>query len=370
MKISALLKHALLTMCFLLFCKLSQAQLKDSLLYPYKILPTGLSILANSINEADYFRIIYPYTEEQSLIDVKEFYKDGKLKLVGQAERRFMDQSIGYVNFIGKCISFFPSGKRERIANYTTDGKDGEEYIYYPSGKLFKILNNVVDPVTHNSKEQIMDCFDKNGKQICTNGDGKGLEYDYKFNNIEIEGPVVDGKREGDWRGKIPFLDSSNYIITYKKNEVVSSIGYDTLGKPHPFKYKFREANYVEGFIGFVSTMRKNLKLPKGTDAKKIVDSATLSFTINENGSLTDIGTVNPIPSEILSALKQALGKCSNWTPSMFYGIPLKSKVQMSLKINSEYVDKSYQKSLTYNIKTLYRDNPLVIPGYMRSMIH
>lgn len=43
----------------------------------------------------------------------------------------------GEVSLSGDCISFFPDGKKKSITYYSDGKKEGNEYLFYPTGTIY-----------------------------------------------------------------------------------------------------------------------------------------------------------------------------------------------------------------------------------------
>ncbi|MCQ6961325.1 hypothetical protein [Mucilaginibacter aquariorum] len=291
------------------------------------------------------------------------------MKFVGNGKRISFNQYNGNFSYSGQCISFYPSGKRKSIINYGDFGKEGFEYWYYPNGKMFKLIKNEAN---ENRKffpnGELIDFYDTNGAQICKDGFGNSIEYDQLSKETVMEGPIVNGKKEGAWTGKIPFIDSGKYVLVYKNDEPISGLGYDSLGKSYSFNEVFSTTEYINGPTNFISEIKKSLKaynLPKAD-----IDSAILSFIVDESGRLMQLSTLKPTTPELLKALKESLSKQPNWSPTKLYGVPLKTKVILALNISHGHKGNSYFTKLIYTLRPLYKEKELNISHLMSTYMN
>ncbi len=70
-------------------------------------------------DSADFVRLIVPSISDNSVADVKEYYKDGKIKLIGKTEYNFFSSFyVPDIKLEGDHISFYPSGKKEKVMVY------------------------------------------------------------------------------------------------------------------------------------------------------------------------------------------------------------------------------------------------------------
>ncbi len=88
-----------------------------------------------SLYEADYYRLILPPDSGDNRYNIKEYYKGGKLKLVGKTDSgaSFRDRTSATATYDGECISYFPNGVKSSVAYYKNGNKDGFEYTFYPN---------------------------------------------------------------------------------------------------------------------------------------------------------------------------------------------------------------------------------------------
>jgi antitoxin component YwqK of YwqJK toxin-antitoxin module len=358
-------KTVLIVLC-LLFTNMVKAQyfkdttvrakyFKDTTIFFFRYTDLG-EMGVSTADSADYYKILCPPQREASVFDVYEYYKNGAVKFVGKADKRFANLTNGNVRLNGTCISYFQSGKRESIVNYSLYGKDGDEYQYYPDGKPYKTIKNSINNLYHSSVEKLMDCYDINGNTICSNGDGRCIEYDRDFKIILAEGPVKNGLKQGSWKGK--FIGSSftkdtiNYVSLYSGGDFKSGLGYDKDGKSYPFKESITWAISRSGPISFVDNFKRYLKLP--ASYKKSIDTLHISFVVEKDGSFS-----NPELKEQTStpeqkkAFEEAMNSYHKWEPSKLYGVPYRTRVVLPLKASKGFVNYRYTQEIWFERKII-----------------
>ena len=181
--------------------------------------------------------------------------------------------------------------------------------------------------------------------------------YDNNYQNIELTGEVVNGLREGVWKGSIIVPDSINYQYLFKNGHILSSIGYDKRGAAYPFKIAHERANYRTGQITFVDVLRSHIKIPKDTTRRRMsVDTSSLSFLVEKDGHIDEFSilgeTIAPLKETVFAALRQ----CDHWSPNKLYGITFRTRITIPIKEISEYSNGYYVKLINYTEKIL-KDN-------------
>ena len=333
-----------------------KGQSRDTAIYYYKYDLQG-SHEVSGINFADYFRMILPPDSGDNLKNIKEYYKNGKIKLVGKFDPQLnLGLLPNSIRFSGDYISFYSNGKKQSVAHYTSGNKDGNEYLFYPNGSVYCCIKHVIEHGTFNTFTD-WECYDSDGTMICKDGNGQWILYDKTFKNILASGPIKNGFKEGEWHGRTGDADSIKYLYTYHKGVIVSSIGYDETGYAYPFKREAEMASYKGGPITFIEVFKSHLSLPRGPDGKKMLaDTVHISFTIEKDGRITDFKALGNVNLDLENALSVALIKCRDWTPSTYYGIPLRTEVVIPLDFTHEYIgnrSEFYQKEVNFKFRIL-----------------
>jgi hypothetical protein len=61
------------------------------------------------------------------------------------------------------------------------------------------------------------------------------------------------------------------------------------------------------------------------------VDTAHISFIVEKDGHLSDFKVLGDVSSNVEIALSDAFSKCRDWLPSIYYGIPLRTRIILPL---------------------------------------
>jgi len=325
-----MIKGAFALISFLFITISAICQTGDTTVSYFKNYPGFLPKKVITADSADFVRIVYP-DSGSNLYSIIEYYANGKKKFIGKTEQRPGD--IYLPKIIGDCIGFFPNGKRKFTAHYDDDKILGLEYFFYPNGQLYAVKKWFYNNAIYNS-EMNWECYDENGNKICENGNGSWLIYDDDFSNIVFSGEVKKGLMNGEWQGYDILEDTIKYTCKYNGGALTSGLGYDKKGTAHQFKKFIVSTTYNRGgLFVFLDDLNRHLVLPKDAKGKKInIDSAYISFVIEKDGRLSELKLIGNTNDQLQTALDDAVKKCGEWLPIMYYGIPYRSFFVTSLK--------------------------------------
>jgi len=292
-----------------------------------------------TLAEADYFRLLI-LTDPDSTVDVQEFYKNGKPKLLGTSNLQSGNARLPSIILKGSWTSYFPNGKKMGMYNAENEG-NRYVYFFYPTGKIYTCIKNNL----------YWECYDKNGELTCKEGNGLWTLYDENFDQIKQQGIVKKGYPDGEWQGNTHRNDSIKYTYTFRNGTLVKRIGYDNNGKAYPFDYIIEWEGYyayqygykageenVGGPVAFVKDVRGYLKWPRDEKGKKIsIDTMHVVFTIEGDGTLSNISLLGDVDEKVNTAVIAAVKQCRDWHPVRYYGVPLKTIITCALTYTSGY---------------------------------
>jgi hypothetical protein len=333
-------------------------QKADTTILYYKFFD-GFPATVTSLDEADFFRLVIPPDSGDNRYNIKEYYKNGKIKFVGKAYTgpAALNPTSGIVQFDGDCVSYYPNGKRSSITHYQKGRKEGLEYLFYPTGKVYSTIKHFWTSRSINNEDLYWECYDTTGNMICKEGLGKMILYDRDYKHVKLEGSVVNGYMDGEWHGVAVVPDTIKYICQYKKGSLVSSVGYDRKGNTYPFKKEFEKADYRSGPLVFLDRLRNHIKLPKDASGNKMtIDTMHVSFIVERDGKLSEFGISGDVDSKLKDVIFSALEKSNEWTPSKVYGIPFRTMIVLPLGEISGWNNgkvATYQKSIWYKERIL-----------------
>jgi len=350
-----------LTIC-ILFVNTAKSSSKsaDTAIMFFKTI-NGFGQSVHTLDEADYFMLIIPPDSTDDRYNIQGFYKNGKLKFVGKGDPSANSLKTGSVLLDGDYISYYPNGKRASTAHYQKGYKDGLEYFYYANGKMYSCHKHILGSTILRDQALYWECYDADGNQICNNGNGRWITYDDSCKSIKLEGQVVKGRMEGEWKGVVSTPVPIKYSYQYKEGNILSSVGYDQTGKAYPFKNEIERAAYRSGAITFIDVLRSNIKLPRDSAGKKMsIDTVHISFVIEKDGHLDEFNVMGNVAPQLKEAIFAGLLKCHDWTPERIFGIPFRTQIVLPLNEISGYTSNSsrsaYRKEVFYKEKII-KDN-------------
>ena len=308
-----------------------------------------------TLDSCDFIRMILPPDPGDKLLNVQDYYRNGKLQMVGKTKQGTALIN-GDISLMGSCIRFYPNGKRKDISNYDDDWIQGIETEYYPDGSLFCTINHLP-----HSRSWFWDCYDNKGEKICTNGNGTWIKYDNDLKTILAEGPVKNGESEGEWHEITYLHDTIKYTAIYKNGLLKSGTSYDKAGNKYSFTAEqqipfYEELSYFDrdGYFNFLDDVKRHLKRPRDADGKKMsLDSVYISFVIERDNHLSQFGIIGTVDPKLQSAIFDALAQCKGWHCRTYYGIPLKSGFVFPIRYLETW-DGRYDKKSFYLTETVF----------------
>jgi len=316
----------LLVLC--LFCFTRSAGQRRQNIYYLK----NNGTLSDPPKDADFVRIISEPDSGTNLYNVNEYYPNNQLKLTGQS----YNVGTGNLMFEGSVVSFYPSGKKQRVSTYAKGRLVDNSYEYYPNGKLYAIKEYTGSYLVPDDYLYglclLKVCNDSLGKNLATDGNGYYITYYPDFKTIHEEGTIKDGLKEGTWKGYIKYNnDSISYVEQFAANKLIS--GNSTLNndsKLADYKVRAASANFFLNDKKFADFLESNFQYPKGLKTKKNDAKVSFQFTVDRDGSLTDLKILSTPEEAIGTELLRVLEKSPKWTPEYYYGqaIPITCKLE------------------------------------------
>jgi TonB family protein len=290
--------------------------------------------IVNNKDSADYIRMVLPpdTATNKNLYRVFEFYPSGKHKSVSTSIT-----GPFFITLDGTSISYFPNGVRKNITQYKNGKIVDDITTYYPNGKLYMILRADYDGFYYPqitgypqlTGMELVECRDSTGVVLASNGNGHFLIFNKYYSTVIEEGNVINGKRDGEWRGLI--ADSGRYICTYHKNILKSGISYIRSGHSYPFKEFLVKPTFDGGNDNFKVFIKKIMIYPDFAKEHNLSGLVLLSFTVKTDGTLSDIKVIRgDIPCLNEEALR-IMRFSPMWSPGMQYGFPVTMNQEASI---------------------------------------
>ena len=319
--------------------------------------------LIDNRDSAYFTRIMTPDSGYSKLFNLEDVYFNGKTRLKGKSltpgpyfkgqghfDRYYPDghlqETANYENgnYDGRRLAFYPNGNLQDSAYYFNGKITGERVTYYPNGKKQFTANYDNNGVAISSTyfflngkpyytssydtagkvEIIGDAYDLAGNQIANKGNGTLINYADTFKRVFSKGPIANGLKEGEWRGKLSDT-LTTFICLYAKGVLVSGTTYEENGKEYHFTKEEVEPFPKGGLQKFYKNLASNLKYPKKAKENYVQGKVILSFVIGKDGDFQQIKVVRGIGSGCDEAAVEALQKTSApWVPGTQYGLPVR----------------------------------------------
>lgn len=281
---------------------------------------TDYGIPAESEAVADSYRTFTRDSTDKKFFIVKDFYLDGKIKLIGQAKNENPE-----VTFEGSCIGYYKNGKRKFIENF----KNGIMYDvvkYFPNGKLY-IAGTYDDSIR---TVRITDCQDSAGATLAENGKGKWIKYNDEFTGIKGSGQILNGLPEGKWGGRVN--DSVTYECDYSNGKVVSGVSREKSGKEHIFKEELTNASFMGGLDQLYRSFERTMRYPPAARESNVQGKVFVTFVVELDGTISGYRILRGIGSgcdeECVRVISLTSGK---WKPGILFGVPVRQSYTVPL---------------------------------------
>lgn len=101
---------------------------------------------------------------------------------------------------------------------------------------------------------------------------------------------------------------------------------------PVIMEINYKMPNFPGGDEAFYSYISKNIKYPKKAKDNNIAGKVYSQFTVNEDGSITDVKILRGIGSGCDEEAKRVIESMPNWEPKMVKGKPVKETMVVPVK--------------------------------------
>ncbi len=162
------------------------------------------------------------------------------------------------------------------------------------------------------------ECRDSTGKVLTENGNGTWIKFiDDGFKNY-VEGNVVNGLEDGEWRGKKD--DTLDIVWKYEKGSLVSSKTFDKHGK-EIYVPIFTSVEQVPEFPGgleaFGRFIEKNLRYPRQARENGTQGRVIVTFVVERDGSVTNIKVARGIGDGCDEEALRIINLFPKWKPGI-----------------------------------------------------
>lgn len=271
-------------------------------------------------DSADFIRIVREPAEGEPLYNVLDYYLDGKKKLIGKSI------TVEPVRLEGACLSFFQNGQRRSIATYHAGSLINNLYQYFPNGKVYLVKQYPAVtpyPKTIDSIALITEAYDSLGVAKVTDRNGYHTGYNDDFTEITEEGPVVNGKRDGDWKGTDK-KDSVTFVEKYKGGILLAGTAVKNGRIVTYSKARVTRAEYPGGDAGFGMFLSRTVRYPANARESNAQGTVVLKFYVEKDGAVTNVKVVNSVEKSLDDEAARVVRSSKKWIPATKYGMPIR----------------------------------------------
>jgi len=274
-------------------------------------------------DDADYILFNLPFDPNTGLYKVVEINKNGTPRLITNSRTR-----VDLFKMEGVTTIYFPNGKKRSVGIYKNGEIAGDVVYYYPNGKFYMSLTLDTDKLMHISESR-----DSTGKPLVDKGNGEMPSFNNDFTHF-MKGKVVNGLPEGEWHGSIN--DTGRFVCNYIKGALTYGTGYDKTGKAYPFTKIYEEPVFPGGMDAFHTFLIKTFHYPYLANLNLATGRYTVyvKFTIDKDGSVTDVSLAQKPPSESIGKeIIRTIKLSPKWTTAYQYGMPIQVKYTIPIHL-------------------------------------
>jgi TonB family protein len=273
-------------------------------------------------DSADFFLVILPpdTSSDNKLFVVKEFYPNGKVKLIGGST----GNSLKKLEFQGPYVAFYPNGHKKLVRNYKKSSPVGDEIEYYPNGKLYHVR-------TYTDKGQIIlkQFNDSTGIALAENGKGEWKEYNENFTAINAEGKIDNGVEDGNWHGRIN--DAVGFESIFEKGKLISTSrtygnhARDTSKSALKGFVSVEQApDFPGGLDAFGRFLNKNVHYPPQAVKNRTQGRVIVSFVVERDGAVTNVKVARGIGDGCDEEAVRVIEMSPHWKPGIQNSVPVR----------------------------------------------
>ncbi|MBB6500712.1 energy transducer TonB [Pedobacter cryoconitis] len=278
-------------------------------------------------DSADYIRIVQEPEQGSELYPVREYYMDGTKKTIG------MSSKIDPPSYEGYRRVYYPNGNKKEIANFSKGLMTDTAYRYYPSGNLYTISVYKSSPFPGPPDVHINEVRDSTGKELAVEGNGDYIIYDQDFGKIIERGAIKNGVPDGVWTGD-KTKTSSQYTETYTNGKLISGESTDDQDVTYKYTSNMTMPKFKGGMDRFYSYLRGHVNYPENCRRAGITGVAIVKFTVEKDGTLTDVKVVNYVNDDLAKEAVRVMKRSPLWEPGLYRGKPARVAFNVPISFN------------------------------------
>jgi len=279
-------------------------------------------------SKAYFYRVIESDDKSSGLLKYLEFYtKDNIPRLIGTLSDNSPDSIVGEVKF------FYPNGNLAYQATFVQQHQPIDTtFFYHQNGKLYfklaqskkkqlkrknMLMSIEIDEIDVNA----ISIYDSLGNTLLENGNGYfKLKNPIRDTDYYLEGPVVAGKRQGNWRGK---LNQISFEETWENDKLISGTAMNPDGKKDIYDALTHNVfpEYPDGINSLRNFVASAYQYPQKAIDANASGEINIGFIVEKDGTMSNFKVISDLGYGTgragIAALKQAKKK---WSPGMQRG--------------------------------------------------
>jgi len=281
-------------------------------------------------DSADIVRIVSEPDSGSALYNVAEYYKkSGKRKLVAKSS------TIDPPKFEGMVMTSYENGNRKAINKYAAGVFSGEQYEFFPNGKLYVIKTYNDKPNKNNFPSfSITANYDSLGNVLVTDGNGYLKEYNDSFNRITREGSLKGGKRNGEWKFRDSLISA---VEIYSDGAFVSGTSTDKDGKVIIYTVPETTPTFRGGPLEFSKYLATTVRYPDIDRRNAIQGTVLISFVVEKDGKTSNIKVLRPVSPSIDREAVRVIEKSPLWQPGTQFGRTVRAQYTVPITFSLGY---------------------------------
>ncbi|WP_207428497.1 energy transducer TonB [Pedobacter sp. SYSU D00535] len=282
--------------------------------------------------EAEYIREITDSAKSKKVYSIREFYKTGQVRRVGEASR------YEPLTYTGEVKTYFQTGELRSTEVFLKGFPSGVSKFYYRSGALQKLVMNVLVEDSLKKKKstikRLLSYADSTGHMLVVNGSGRITDFD---EDVEVweEGEYLDGMKNGTWKGKSE-KPRFEFEEKYDKGVLISGTSKDSMGQVHEYIKLQQQPSFNGGMENFYQWVGRNFRYPREALQQGVSGRLLYEFWIEPDGSLSNITLLSDPGMGTGQAGFALLRKSPKWTAGRIRGIPVRVKYTLPIALNLE----------------------------------
>jgi hypothetical protein len=289
-----------------------------------------------NIDSTKYIRTVGLNKNKDNTYEVIDFYTNNTAKSRGNSLTNYYNPK-----YQGSVVTFYPNGNKASKEEYDNGDLKSGDY-YYQNNVLKKII-------TFDSKkvEQVSVLNDSLGNQFLDQKKS-GVFKIIDENGELVEGRYVKGYRDGQWK-TFNTKEKETYFDEYKMGQFTHGKTVYENGGVVEYNDLIILPQFEPNPKAFFDFIKTNFDYAACARDNKVEGDIRFSFTIEENGALTNAVLTKRIGSGCDEETLKAIKLSPKWTPGLIRGKPTKMNSQFAvayqIKTEVKSVSSTSQKS-------------------------